>query len=240
MDPETAWKRMKIMEKELDKLIYEKVKPCYREGITHDELCKEFIQRVFEGQTGQSGKQCPDNWERKCNVKRRIIWLCQAFGAHSPYLFSILPEDAHNNVILTFRIYYDGLRLDPTLPAPAPVVEINVPHEKPAPINGAAVMRDPGTVRYTAASARAAPAPSALVPAPPAAAPPVYAASREENHEERLQVLREVKEYMEVLEKFDGVIHEDFLMKRKRELFEALPSIPKSCTERSLKRQRQH
>ncbi|KAL3942620.1 MAG: hypothetical protein SGBAC_003221 [Bacillariaceae sp.] len=211
MDPETAWKRMKIMEKELDKLINEKVKPCYREGITHDELCKEFIQKVFEGQTGQSGKQCPDNWEH-----------------------------AHNNVILTFRIYYDGLQLDPTLPAPSPVVEINVPHEKPAPINGAAVMRDPGTVRYTAASARAPPARSAPVPAPPAAAPPVYAASLEENHEERLQVLREIKEYMQVLEQFDGVIHEDFLMKRKRELFEALPSIPKSCTERSLKRQRQH
>ena len=65
MDPETAWKRMKIIEKELEKLINEKVKPCYREGMTHDELCKEFIQQVFENQTGQAGKQCPENWERK-------------------------------------------------------------------------------------------------------------------------------------------------------------------------------
>lgn len=70
MEPETAWKRMKIIEKELEKLINEKVKPCYREGMAHDQLCKEFIQRVFENQTGQAGKQCPENWERKCNLER--------------------------------------------------------------------------------------------------------------------------------------------------------------------------
>ena len=144
---------------------------------------------------------------------------------------------------MTFRMYYDGLQLDPTLPEPAPVVEINVPHEKPAPIDGAAVMRAPGTVRYTATSSLSPAGPASIVPrpsaAPPAAAPSSsFASSSEESHEERLQVLREVKEYMEVLQKFEGVIHDDFLAKRKRELFEALPSIPPSSAERSRKRQR--
>lgn len=137
---------------------------------------------------------------------------------------------------MTYKMYYDGLTLDPTLPAPQPVVEINVPHEKPAPIDGAAVMRAPGTVRYTATSALSPSAP--IVPKASAAAPPSFAASSEESHEERLQVLREVKEYMEVLQKFEGVIHDDFLAKRKRELFEALPSIPPSSAERTRKRQR--
>jgi hypothetical protein len=65
LDSETAWKRLKISEKELEKLINEKVKPHYTEGQTHDELCKEFIQKQFESQTGQTGKEYPLNWERK-------------------------------------------------------------------------------------------------------------------------------------------------------------------------------
>lgn len=212
MDPETAWKRMKIIEKELEKLISEKVKPSYREGMSHDQLCKEFVQKVFETQTNQAGKQCPENWEH-----------------------------AHNNVIMTYKMYYDGLQLDPTLPEPAPVVEINVPHEKPAPIDGAAVMRSPGTVRYSATSSLAQSGPIVPRPAAQAAAAAPSSSltsSSEESHEERLRVLREVKEYMEVLQKFEGVIHDDFLAKRKRELFEALPSLPPSSAERTRKRQR--
>lgn len=65
MDPETAWKRMKIIEKELDKLV-QKVKPYYKEGQAHEELCKEFIQKLYEEQTGQTDKKCPENWDRKC------------------------------------------------------------------------------------------------------------------------------------------------------------------------------
>ena len=156
-------------------------------------------------------------------------------------LFSLPIVDAHNNVIMTYRMYYDGLHLDPTLPEPAPVVEINVPHEKPAPIDGAAVMRAPGTVRYAATNnSLSSSGPIVPKPAPPPVAAASYnsASSLEESHEERLKVLREVKEYMEVLQKFEGVIHDDFLAKRKRELFEALPSIPPSSAERTRKRQR--
>lgn len=137
---------------------------------------------------------------------------------------------------MTFRMYYDGLILDPKLPEPAPVVEINVPNEKPAPMDSAAVMRTPGTVHYGIGATLPAPGTAVIAKA---AAPriPTYIAS-EESPEERLKIIREVNEYMEVLKKFDGIIHNDFLAKRKRQLFEALPSVPPSAAERIRSRQR--
>lgn len=135
-------------------------------------------------------------------------------------------------------MYYDCLQLDPTLPVPAPVVEIDVPHEKPTPIDGAAVMRAPGPVRYSATSGASSSGSTVARPAQAPVAASSFAASLEESPEDRIQMLQEVKMYMEVLEKFEGVIHDDFLAKRRRELFEALPSVPTSSAERTRKRQR--
>lgn len=68
LDADTAWKRMKISEKELEKLINERVKPCFVSGMSHSDLYKEFIQNQFESQTGHTGKEFPNNWERKLLV----------------------------------------------------------------------------------------------------------------------------------------------------------------------------
>jgi hypothetical protein len=67
MQIDTAWKRMKLIEKEIEKLIEEKVKPLYAEGKTHEEICSEFVQKQYESVTGQIGKDCPCNWERTCS-----------------------------------------------------------------------------------------------------------------------------------------------------------------------------
>ena len=46
MAPETAWKRMKLIEKELEK-VQEKVKTLCENGLSHDASCDLFIQQQY-------------------------------------------------------------------------------------------------------------------------------------------------------------------------------------------------
>jgi hypothetical protein len=46
-----------------------------------------------------------------------------------------------------------------------------------------------------------------------------YGGDDEERPDERRLMLQEVKVHMDLLEKVEGVVHSDVLMKRKRELF---------------------
>lgn len=58
MQPETAWKRMKLIEKELEKL-KEKVEPFCDGRKSHTEVCDAFIQEQFvSGFEAPSGETC--------------------------------------------------------------------------------------------------------------------------------------------------------------------------------------
>ena len=46
LNPETAWKRFKLIEKELEK-ISEKVKPLCKIGKSHDDVMKEYVSLQF-------------------------------------------------------------------------------------------------------------------------------------------------------------------------------------------------
>lgn len=46
LTPESAWKRVRLVEKELEK-IRDKVKPLCEEGKSHDDIVNEFIQQQF-------------------------------------------------------------------------------------------------------------------------------------------------------------------------------------------------
>jgi hypothetical protein len=50
---------------------------------------------------------------------------------------------------------------------------------------------------------------------------------------DRRLILEEVREHLNLLKEFEGVISEDALNKRKRELFATLPSAPPSTTSRN-------
>ena len=52
LNPETAWKRFKLVEKELEK-ISEKVKPLCKVGKSHDDVMKEYIYLQFVSTTRQ-------------------------------------------------------------------------------------------------------------------------------------------------------------------------------------------
>lgn len=134
---------------------------------------------------------------------------------------------------MTYKIYYNGLSLDPNFPVAQPVVEINVPHQKPT--EGILATRAPATLRY--AGPEIAPAASGeTVPPAAAAEGSIYAVDKGESPTARRLILQEVKDHMDLLEMFTGVVHADVLKKRKRELFEALPPVPPSATKRQLAR----
>jgi hypothetical protein len=46
MAPETAWKRMKLIEKDLEK-VQVKVKTLCENGLSHDASCDLFIQQQY-------------------------------------------------------------------------------------------------------------------------------------------------------------------------------------------------
>jgi hypothetical protein len=50
MQPDTAWKRMKLIEKEVEKL-QEKIKPTCGNGKTHDEIVNDHIQQQYVSTT---------------------------------------------------------------------------------------------------------------------------------------------------------------------------------------------
>lgn len=131
-------------------------------------------------------------------------------------------EHAHNHVIMAYRMYFRYDQLDNSFPIPISPREIAVPLERP---------KTPKPAKGSAAAAAA------------------HAASQggssdcggdDEPHvdvaellgegktivEDRRKVLAEVREHLELLKQFDGVISEEDLAKRKRELFMALPGAP--------------
>ena len=62
LSPELAWRRMKVTEKEIMKAIIEKLEPLLEKGISHEEVCQEFIKeqyvslRVFRHRTEKDTK----------------------------------------------------------------------------------------------------------------------------------------------------------------------------------------
>jgi hypothetical protein len=114
-------------------------------------------------------------------------------------------------------MYYSGGKLDPTFPPPVPPKEIVVPAEKPKggsqpffiAMNKAGDNGPNGHHEKTVQDSEAA-----------------AAVGEEQQPEERRIVLKEVREHLELLKEFEGVISQEELNKRKRDLFMALPPAP--------------
>jgi hypothetical protein len=140
-------------------------------------------------------------------------------------------------------MYYRGADLDPTFPPPNPPKPIFIASEKP-PTPGKATapmmmpqqgVPDHGTASFVASTA-AAPVPTA----------PVVVDAKEQQQaapsfmlisdaESRARLLEEVKEHLELLKQFDGIIPEEEISQRKRELFLALPLPPPPAAKREKK-----
>lgn len=135
-------------------------------------------------------------------------------------------EHAHNNVIMCYRMYYNGGKLDPNFPPPIPPKEIVVPAEKPK--GGSQpffiAMNKAGDNNGMAGNGHHATVNDSEMDA--------NAMGEEQHPEERRLVLKEVREHLELLKEFEGVISEEELNKRKRDLFMALPPAPPAIISR--------
>jgi hypothetical protein len=129
-------------------------------------------------------------------------------------------EHAHNHVVMAFRMYYRYDQLDPTFPPPFSPREVVVPMER--------------TLTMTKPVKSLKPVPSAVAsmdddnPSDSGVAALLDDANHNEikSMEDRRKILQEVREHLELLKDFEGVVSDEELANRKRELFFALPSAP--------------
>jgi len=209
LHPEVAWKRMRLIERELAKL-REKIKPHYMAGRSHNDACEILVQELYEA----VAKGEPTLSEEQART-RPLNW-----------------EHAHNNVMLTFRIYFRGDELDPTFPVPQPPRKIVVPAEKPsygamkphyiAVPGGVSDMKEnAGHLEEEKETEEAVTVPATTVAANESTKVAISCPV-----ENRRKILAEVREHLELLKEFEGIIPDDDIKKRKCELFLALPQAP--------------
>jgi hypothetical protein len=119
---------------------------------------------------------------------------------------------------MTYRMYFDGADPDEKLPEPAPFKEIVVPVAKPREDDPAYLLKMAGNPEQAAAAA--------------------LSQHQAESAADRLSALKEIRAHMDLLNDFIGIIPQEQLLKRKRDLYLAMPSAPPSTSER-VKRLRQ-
>mmetsp|Transcript_5550 Transcript_5550/g.6448 ORF Transcript_5550/g.6448 Transcript_5550/m.6448 type:complete len:301 (-) Transcript_5550:116-1018(-) len=205
MNAETAWKRRKLLNKELEN-IRAAVSPLLPNR-THDQAIDAYIQVQFETVTGNTGT-VPSNWQH-----------------------------AHNNAIMCYRLYYRGDQLDTNFPAPRPPKEIYVATEKPITVLSTLLAPATGSIHLVNGSI-----PNSMIAhrsldeqgdGKNRLEPGDNIIDRDEvNSESRRLLLQEVRQHLDLLKEFEGVIPEDDLSRRKRELFMAMPPAPPSHSKR--------
>lgn len=197
MNAETAWKRRKLLNKELEN-IKDFVTPLLV-GRTHDQALDAFIQQQFESVTGNSSP-VPRNWSH-----------------------------AHNNAILCYRVYYRGDELDSTFPPPRPPKDIYIAAEKPASM----VASPSDTTSVPAVASVPALAKPKAGSTPGSGAD--NAVKKGNTPDDRRLMLKELREHLDLLKEFEGVIPAEDLARRKRELFLAMPPAPPPLPKRAKK-----
>jgi hypothetical protein len=141
-------------------------------------------------------------------------------------------EFTHNNVILCYRVFYRGLDMDPTFPPPV-VRQLEIPDVKPKigfpgiPLQHAFVgVASTANVEQGALATAAAPSADQHEEDDDREVDLTGIVGGDEPHEERRSLLREVREHLDLLREFEGVISQEEINKRKRELFLSLPPAP--------------
>ena len=121
-------------------------------------------------------------------------------------------EHAHNQTIMCFRLYYDFDVLDQTFPAAVSPRDLVVPLIRPEKAPPVAHVASAAPFAAVDASEPQVDVAALLGEAPKPA-------------EERRRLLQEVKDHLELLKEFEGIVPEAEIADRKRELFAILPSM---------------
>lgn len=257
LTPELAWRRMKLIDREIGQQILPKFSELwnrYGSDRSHDYVCDQFLQQEFEvSKGGQTpGKKYGSNW-----------------------------EFTHSNIFLTFRMYYLGPMINPLVPqAVDPNPKREIPTVKPAYMDytpnvlsnnprklpnlnskSDSLHENPGGGIITTASLNdtqgvalslanlqqesrkrerdddddESSSASVTVLNSPADRPIMATFSVHNNRacgdfaiKRRRALLNEVKEHLDVLKEFHGIIPTKEIQKRRRELYMSLPPAPYS------------
>jgi hypothetical protein len=134
---------------------------------------------------------------------------------------------------MCYRIYFRGDELNTSFPAPRPPKELYVAAEKPASMSNATT---PSSAAVSAVATLTAPPVASSIAnlkSPPAAI--VDGENKVFSPDDRRLVLKEVREHLELLKEFEGIIPAQDIVKRKRELFLAMPPAPPPAPKRAKK-----
>jgi len=162
-----------------------------------------------------------------------IYFLQELVTGHKGKPYPVGWEHAHNNVIMTYRMCFCGADPDPDLPPPEPFKEVVVPAARPSETGPDSnyYVRMQGEIYPTGT-----PAAAGVIALHPSASPGPEGRPAVESAEDRMAILKEVRAHLDLLNDFAGIVPQEQLVKRKRELFRALPRAPPSVGERSVKR----
>ena len=126
-------------------------------------------------------------------------------------------EHAHNHCVLAFRLYYRFENLDPDFPAPISPRDVIIPLERPKTSTKTNVKINMNS--SSSISGKPDNTVDASLTEPHIDVAELFG-------EDRRKMLQEVREHLELLKEFEGVVSEEEIAKRKRELFAALPPAP--------------
>lgn len=106
LSPDLAWRRMKIIDREIAKTIIPGVKPFICPELTHQQACDAYIESQYQSiaqPKDEAVRPVPELWEY-----------------------------SHISIFLAYRMYYDGEAIATDLPPPIdPNPKRKVPKEKP-------------------------------------------------------------------------------------------------------------
>lgn len=221
LSPELSWRRMKLIDREIKKTIVPKIMELSTPGKTHTQLCEMYLQREYEIVTGKKDPHHA-NWEY-----------------------------SHDNHFTAYRMFYIGNDLNPNLPpAIDPNPHRVVPSVKPRPemveaqnlkrvARAAAVALHASNVAAVASAATSTSSfkrqkkdftevtslSSSLPLQNPYKPGPIPHQQKAvvDDATERRALLKEIKEHIDILNEFKGIIDDEELAKRKKSLFELLP-----------------
>mmetsp|Transcript_27342 Transcript_27342/g.78805 ORF Transcript_27342/g.78805 Transcript_27342/m.78805 type:complete len:346 (-) Transcript_27342:1982-3019(-) len=207
LSPDLAWRRMKLIDRDIAKIIIPGVKPFMGPDKTHQESSDAYIQSQFNSisQPKDEGTPVPDLWEY-----------------------------AHISVFLAYRMYYDGEVIATNLPAPIdPNSSRVVPNKKPEAYPPPPLV--PGAFpSYSAASAgdgyvsdELQAFAGQLASSSPARGGKKWA-GRQLDDETRRAMLKEVKDHLDVIKQLEGIMPPTEAQQRKRALYAAMPPPPGS------------
>jgi len=225
LTPELAWRRMKQVDKDIEKSIIPNLMPLLNENKSHKDVCSYWIQQQYEKHpAGQEGVKYPDGWE------------------HS-----------HLHTFMIYKMYYKGNALSSNIPiAVDPNPYRVVPNRKPEVYPPEIEVRDPSKGHSFASKGmldlddkeendEEEEGISYGEDASNEELEQIVSNDRGEKsshsmaslHNEvnkaaqkRRLVLQEVREHLNLLKTFEDVISSAELNERKKELFKCLPPPP--------------